>query len=140
MFLLVLQTFSFLLNILLDLFSFLLCWVKTVPGDVERKLLSLSVRLGGLGVLNPSIVASQQRSCSVEVNAGLIDLIISQVHQLGDCIDAQFQLQSKFHSRSLQEQLQLANHLFDELPPITCVPQSRWLRRRVHPIGFLVFH
>ena len=63
------------------------------------------LRLGGLGVFDPSIVASHQRSCSVKVNAGLIGLIISQVHQLGDCIDAQFQLRSKFHSRSLQEQL-----------------------------------
>ena len=68
-------------------------------------------------MFDPSIVVSQQRSCSVEVNAGLVGLIISQVHQLGDCLDAQVQLRSKFHSRSHQEQLQSANHLFDELPP-----------------------
>ena len=35
-------------------------------------------------MFDPSIVVSQQHSCSVEVNAGLIGLIISQVHQLGD--------------------------------------------------------
>ena len=75
------------------------------------------MRLGGLGVFHPLIVVSQQRSCSVEVNAGLIGLIISQVHQLGDCLDAQVQLRSMFHSRSHQEQLQSANHLFDELAP-----------------------
>ena len=51
---------------------------RTVPGDVERKLLYLPVQLGGLGVFDPSIVASQQCSFSVEVNAGLIGLIISQ--------------------------------------------------------------
>ena len=71
-------------------------------------------------MFDPSIVVSQQRSCSVEVNAGLIGLIISQVHQLGDCLDAQLgsdQLRSKLHYRSHQEQLQSANHLFDELPP-----------------------
>ena len=65
---------------------------RTVPGDVERKLFALPVRLGGLGVFDPSIVVSQQRSCSVEVNAGLVGLIISQVHQLGDCLDAQVHL------------------------------------------------
>ena len=90
-----------------------ICWVEhTVPGDVERKLLSLPVWLGGLGVFDPLIVASQQHSSSVEVNAGLIGLIISHAHQLGDCIDAQFQLRSKFHSRSLQEQLQLYSQSF----------------------------
>ena len=57
------------------------------------------------------------RFCSVEVNAGLFGLIISQVHQLGDCLDARVQLRSKFHSRSHQEQLQSANPLLDELPP-----------------------
>ena len=51
--------------------------------------------------------------CKLEVN---LRLIISQVHQLGGCLDAQFQLRSKFHSRSHQEQLQFANRLFDELP------------------------
>ena len=90
---------------------------RAVPGDVERKLFALPVRLGGLGVFDPSIVVSQQCSCSVEVNAGLVGLIISQVHQLGDCLDAQVQLRSKFHSRSHQEQLQSANHLFNEHPP-----------------------
>ena len=85
--------------------------------DVKRKLFALPVRLEGLGVFDPLIVVSQQRSCSTEVNTGLVGLIISQVHQLGDCLDAQFQLRSKFHSRSHQEQLQFANNLFDELPP-----------------------
>ena len=93
---------------------------RTVPGDVERKLFTLPVQLGGLDVFDPSIVLSQQRSYSVEVNAGLVGLIISHVHQLGDCLDAQFQLRSKFYSRSHQEQLQFANHLFDELPPSMC--------------------
>ena len=112
-FLLVLQTFSFLLNILLYLFSFLVYWVELS----QEKAVCFPVRLGGLGVFDPLIVVSQQRSCSVEVNACLIGLIISQVHQLGDCLDAQVQLRSKFHSRSHQEQLQFANHLFDELTP-----------------------
>ena len=31
---------------------------------------------------------------ALKVNAGLVGLITSQVHQLGDCIDSQFQLQS----------------------------------------------
>ena len=52
-----------------------------------------------------------------KVNAGLVGLIFSQVHQLGDCLDAQVQLRSKYHSRSHQEQLQSANYLFNELPP-----------------------
>jgi len=73
-----------------------------------RKLFTLPVWLGGLGVFGPSLVALLQHSYFLKVNAGLVGLIISQ---LGDCIDEQF---CKFHSKSHQEQ---ANHLFDELPP-----------------------
>ena len=39
---------------------------------------------------DPPTVASQQHSCSVE--AGLVGLIVFQVHQLSDCIDAQIHL------------------------------------------------
>ena len=73
---------------ILDLFSYLVywvgqmlrgscfpclcgCWDATIEGSRPPTRLE--------GGLDPSIVASQQHSCSVEVNAGLVCLIISQV-------------------------------------------------------------
>ena len=60
---------TFLLKILLDLFSFL------VFGS-NRKPFAFPVRLGDLGVFDPLFIVLQQHSCSIEVNAGLVTLII----------------------------------------------------------------
>ena len=60
----------------------------------------------------------------MEVCAHLVGLIIPQVYQLaiGDCIEEQFQLLSRIHSRHYQQQLQfvIAHHLLDEPPPSMC--------------------
>ena len=59
--------------------SDLLGQICIVPGDAERKLLSLPKQLGGFGVFHPSIIVSQQYSCSVEVNASLVGSSICMV-------------------------------------------------------------
>ena len=71
----------------------------------------------------------------MEVNAGLIGLIVSQVHQLDDCFDVWLYLWSEFHSWNHQEQLQFGNNLLNVLPPSMCL--SSWLRRRVCSIKLL---
>ena len=51
-------------------------------GQLERDILALPVRLGGLGVANPSSDANFDYTSSVKVTAPLVEQIVSQVHQL----------------------------------------------------------
>ena len=46
--------------------------------DLERDLLSLPPRLGGLGVINPATYSSFQFSSSVSITAPLVELIVQQ--------------------------------------------------------------
>ena len=46
--------------------------------DMERDLLSLPPRLGGLGVINPATYSSFQFSSSVSITAPLVELIVQQ--------------------------------------------------------------
>ena len=51
-------------------------------GQLERDILALPVRLGGLGVANPSGDANLDYTSSVKVTAPLVEHIVAQVHQL----------------------------------------------------------
>jgi len=51
-------------------------------GQLDRDILALPVRLGGLGVANPSSDANLDYTSSVKVTAPLIEQIVAQVHQL----------------------------------------------------------
>jgi len=46
--------------------------------DVERDLLSLPPRFGGLGLINPSKYSTSQFASSVSITAPLVDLIVQQ--------------------------------------------------------------
>ena len=51
-------------------------------GQLDRDILALPVRLGGLGVANPSSDANLEYTSSVKVTAPVVEQIMSQVHQL----------------------------------------------------------
>ena len=51
-------------------------------GQLDRDILVLPVRLGGLGVANPSSDANHHYTSSVKVTAPLVEQIVAQVHQL----------------------------------------------------------
>ena len=50
--------------------------------DIERKMISLPVRHGGLGIINPVLSADRELSVSKMVTAELTDLIINQENTL----------------------------------------------------------
>ena len=52
--------------------------------QLDRDILALPVRLGGLGLANPSSDANLEYTSSVKVTAPLVEQIMSQVHQLPD--------------------------------------------------------
>ena len=51
-------------------------------GQVDRDILALPVRLGGLRIANPSSDANLDYTSSVKVTAPLVEQIVAQVHQL----------------------------------------------------------
>ena len=53
-------------------------------GQLERDILALPVRLGGLGKADPSSDANVDYTSPVKVTAPLVEQIVSQVHQLPD--------------------------------------------------------
>ena len=56
--------------------SFLQC------NQLDRNILALPVRLGGLGLGNPSLEARREYASSVKVTKPLVEQIVSQSHQL----------------------------------------------------------
>ena len=62
--------------------------IPTITGhkinQLERDVLSLPVRCGGLGFGNPQVEAERKHNSSVETTAPLVDQIMSQQHQLTD--------------------------------------------------------
>ena len=58
---------------------------RDIPGKVELDLLSLPVRLGGLGLFTSTVTAAQQLTCSMHTCSPLVDLIVSQAHNAASC-------------------------------------------------------
>ena len=50
--------------------------------QLDRNILALPVRLGGLGLRNPSLEARREYASSVKVTKPLVEQIVSQSHQL----------------------------------------------------------
>ena len=52
------------------------------PGEHTREMLALPARLGGLGLVNPTASANEQRAASQQISAPLVDRIYNQNHHL----------------------------------------------------------
>ena len=50
--------------------------------DVERNIISLPVRFGGLGIANPSENSEREYNASLKVTKGLSDMILKQEQDL----------------------------------------------------------
>ena len=55
-----------------------------VTTQEERDLLGLPVRLGGLGLVNPTRIASQEYEASVKITGPLVRQIVEQAHKPPD--------------------------------------------------------
>ena len=55
-----------------------------VTTQEERDLLELPVRLGGLGLVNPAKIASQECEASVNITGPLVRQIVEQAHKPPD--------------------------------------------------------
>ena len=71
---------SFLINKRL-LFKKLLLLLLLSSSEAERDLVALPVRMGGLGLINPSDSADAEYSASIRVSAPLVSKIEAQSHE-----------------------------------------------------------
>ena len=79
---------------------------KTALTDIERDLLALPVRLGGMGISNPIKQASQHHSTSLKVTAPLVALILQQSSNAIPAELAHAQRLAKHEARKVHRQQQ----------------------------------
>ena len=91
---------------------------RAPPNDVERDLLSLPCRLGGIGISNPSKTAAFEYSASQRVTKPLCQLILQQdpTYSFETC-EAQSQAKSEVHEERRKKQSADASALRSSLPP-----------------------
>lgn len=86
-------------------------------GELDRDILALPVRLGGLGLENPCNDANHEYTSSVKVTTPLVEQIVSQVHQLpGDSLIKSAQQAVK------NERVKRSNEMAERLKEV--VPQK----------------
>ena len=86
------------------------------PGKHVRDLLALPVRLGGLGLRNPTNMAKEQHTASQQISAPLVDRIVNQEHHLGECHAVQKQTKVRIrHHKRMQQNVE-ARNLQTQLP------------------------
>ena len=81
-------------------------------GKQVREVLALPVRLGGLGSIN---MAKEQHTASQQISFPLVDRIIHQEHQLGECHAVQQNTKARLRSHKRTQQKEVKN-LLNKLP------------------------
>ena len=91
---------------------------RAAPSDLERELLALPARLGGLGLLNPSHLSTTEYSASMKVTQPLVDRIIKQDERYGyEILQDQLSAKAEVHKSKQEHHLNAASTLKDILPP-----------------------
>ena len=90
---------------------------KTDISDIERELISLPARLGGLSIPNPTVTPPTEHNASLEVTAPLVEAICEQHGEYNvDTMAQQQQCKVKVKSKKRRAQMAAANSLHPQLP------------------------
>ena len=85
--------------------------------SIERDLLALPVRLGGLGLNNPSSLSSECYQASVRITAPLAALIVSQEKDSTVDHDATLKTKKEINKRNRHLQEEKFKNVYDHLTP-----------------------
>ena len=100
---------------------------KCTFSDVERQLISLPSRLGGLGIINPCVTSAFQYDASQRVTGPLVSLILEQDSQFTvGVLNKQLALKQEIHLQNRHRTADLAASLH----PLCLLSYSmleRWL-------------
>ena len=88
---------------------------RAAPSDIEWDLLTLPVRLGGMGIPSPTRQAIRDREASERISAPLTALIVSQTSSLGAAPAAQLKLRSEEHQQRRAADTRRAHAMSDRL-------------------------
>ena len=86
------------------------------PNDLVRALLALPARLGGMGLLNPTLSADWEYMASCEVTGPLSKCLINQGQNYSEAETAQLSAKRNIHLRKRQSLSDSAAELRDNLP------------------------
>ena len=90
---------------------------KCAFSDVERQLISLPSRLGGLGIINPCVTSAFQYDASQRVTGPLVSLILEQDSQFTvGVLNEQLALKQEIHLENRHRTADLAASLHPLLP------------------------
>ena len=97
--------------------QFLIPAIKGRPpcSKLERELLALPGRLGGMGTLNPMTCSSQCFNSSKQIRSPLVALIISQEDKLPSVGATLSETRKSIHSENRKLQNALADCIYDNL-------------------------
>ena len=74
---------------------------RAPPCHIDRELLALPARLGGLGIVNPTKLSSSEYLASANISAPLRDLILEQNHEYSfECLEAQVNAKRDAHKQN----------------------------------------
>ena len=91
---------------------------RTAISNLDRELLSLPVRIGGLNIPNPTIISPQEYHASLKITAPLVDIIYQQTGQLDyDTEMEQRASKSEVRKEKREAQSEIVDRLHPLLPP-----------------------
>ena len=90
---------------------------KSAFSDVERQLISLPSRLGGLGIVNPCVASAFQFDASQKVTGPLVSLLLDQDSQFTvGVLNEQLALKQEIHLENRHRTEEVAASLHPLLP------------------------
>ena len=106
---------------------------RSPPGDLERNLLALPARFGGLGIINPVQLSSIEYNASTRVTGPLQELLLSQSGLCSiDVRSTQQSLRSAVKRSKSNANTSSKDALLEQAPPREL---WSWLLRKVPPTG-----
>ena len=86
------------------------------PNDIERNLLALPARLGGIALANPTVSTDSEFLSSTKITAPLTEAILRQdPHYSAEIIDHQLKAKLEVHTQRREHSKQLSEHLSESL-------------------------
>ena len=85
-------------------------------GKHTREMLALPARLGGLGLVNPTASANEQRAASQQISAPLVDRIYNQDYHLDNCYSVQQSIKRRVQHIKHAKQKEHAKNIQHNLP------------------------
>lgn len=91
---------------------------RPAPNDLERYLLALPVRLGGMGIIDPTTLSDSAHSASKWVSTPLYNFVLDKIADYKyETYSDQYSTKREIHDEKHQSEITLTENLMAVLPP-----------------------